>query len=282
MAKFAFLLCVVCIWLCGCDEAALIRRTLPLRNDPDAQRYLDLLMHGKVDEIQKDLDPAITEPDMREKLLQVADWLPAEEPRSIKVVDSRTIRNPQFNRTDIGYECEFQGSWYLVTMSIARRPSAVSILALHVNRLPDSLENMHRFTLAGKGFNQYFILLLTLGSLALSFYAARECIRTRVGPSKWLWLSAILTGVGGLFVDWTTGQIALQIWSIHVPPAVAGAAPFGPWMIGASFPLGALIFLNERWREKVFAEPLSESDLKVKAAMDELRRKWTTEEAQRF
>ena len=282
MARFLFFLCVICISLSGCDEAAMIKRASPLADDPAARKYLDLLIQGKVDEIQKDLDPAIAEPDMRDKLTGVADWLPAEQPISVKVVDSRTTGRPEFKQTEIGYECEFQNAWYLVTMSLVRKPSALTILGLHVSRLPDSLENMHRFTLIGKGPSQYFLLLLTLGSLAISFYAARECIRTRVGPSRWLWLSAILTGVGGLVVNWTTGDFAFQIWSIHVPPLVAGSAVFGPWFIGPSFPLGAFIFLNERWRERILGEPLSESDRQVKVAMEELKRSGRQNETEKF
>jgi hypothetical protein len=87
-------------------------------------------------------------------------------------------------------------------------------LGLNANRLSDSLENLNRFTLLGKGSSQYMTLLLSLGSLALSLYALWECIRTRVGP-RWLWVSFFLTGVGALVVNWSTGQMGLQICALH-------------------------------------------------------------------
>jgi hypothetical protein len=67
--------------------------------------------------------------------------------------------------------------------------------------------------------------------------------------------------------------MVFRIWLTHIPTAVADAQPLAPWTIGVCFPLGALIFLNERWREKLLGEPLSESDRKVRTAMDELRGK---------
>jgi hypothetical protein len=264
----------LCVVVVGCDEAGLMKKAELLKDEPAGRKYLELLIQGKVDEIKGDLDATIADADTGEKLVQLADWLPAETPKSIKVVDSRTTEREGFHQTDLGYECEFENTWYLVTMSLKRKQhGAWAILGLHVNRLPDSLENMHKFTLVGKGLNQYFTLLLALGSLALSFYAFWECVRTRVGPSRWLWAPFILTGVGGLVVNWTTGQMGFQIWLIHIPTAIAEAQPLGPWMIGVCFPLGAMIFLNERWRERVLGEPLSESDRKVRAAMDELRGK---------
>jgi hypothetical protein len=267
------LLSLLFLALVGCGVTGLINRTEPLKDEPAGRKYLDLLIQGQVDEIEKDLDPTVADVDTKEKLVQIAEWLPAEAPKSVKVVDSRTISRVGYSETQLGYECEFEDSWYLVTMSLTRKQNAWAILGLHVNRLPDSLENMHKFTVAGKGLSQYLTLLLALGSLTLSFYAFWECVRTRVGPSRWLWTPFILTGVGGLFVNWTTGQMGFQIWFVHIPTAIAEVQPFGPWMIGVSLPLGAMIFLNERWREKVLGEPLSESDQKVRAAMDELREK---------
>lgn len=261
----------LCAVLVGCSALQVTNRTAQLKDEPEGRKYLELLIQGKVDEIKKGLDPAILAGEPHEKLAQIADFLPPEAPRSVKLVDSRTIQRGESSETHLGYECEYESGSYLVTMSLKRTPNTWAVVGLHVNRLPDSLENMHRFTLAGKGLNQYFTLLLALGSLALTLYAFWECIRTRVGPSRWLWAPFTLTGIGGLFVNWTTGQMSFQIWSIHMPTAIADAQPFAPWMIGASFPLGAMIFLNERWREKVLGEPLSESDRKVRAAMDELR-----------
>jgi drug/metabolite transporter (DMT)-like permease len=76
--------------------------------------------------------------------------------------------------------------------------------------LADSLENLDRFTFFGKGINQYVILILALASLLVSLYALYICVRTRVGPSRWLWASVVVVGVGQLSVNWTTGRLLSQ------------------------------------------------------------------------
>ena len=76
----------LCAFLSGCDQAALMKRFAPLQDEPIARQYLDLLMQGKVDAIEHDMDPSVADVDVREKLVKVADRLPAETPKSTKVV----------------------------------------------------------------------------------------------------------------------------------------------------------------------------------------------------
>jgi hypothetical protein len=49
----------ICVLLVGCDEAAMLKSNALLQDEPVARNYLDMLMAGKVDELQKDLDPTV-------------------------------------------------------------------------------------------------------------------------------------------------------------------------------------------------------------------------------
>lgn len=261
----------ICVLLLGCDEAAMLKRHAPLQDEPVARKYLDLLMAGKVDELQKDLDSTVVDLDPHAQLQQLADDLPAEVSSSVKIVGAHARESGGVSKRDFTYECKFQGVWYVVGVDLQKKDNRWTILGVHGQRLADSLENLNRFTFVDKGLNQYVTLILALGSLLLSLYALRVCIRTKVGPTRWMWASFVLVGVGELSVNWTTGQILFQPFAIHVPCASADAAPYGPWIIGLSLPLGALIFLNEQWVSKVRGEP--DSDVEVRAALDSLRRK---------
>ena len=57
------------------------------------------------------------------------------------------------------------------------------------------------------------------------------------------WVIFILLGFVAITVNWTTGALAFQPLSFHVLGAGARAAPFSPWFVTVSFPLGAVIFL---------------------------------------
>lgn len=132
------------------------------------------------------------------------------------------------------------------------------VAGIHVTGLRDSLEDMNRFTLLGKGLSQYFILILAVTFVAFSFYVCGLCIRTKSGMKRWMWISLILVGVGRLTVNWTTGEWYFDVLALQIPCATARADLYGPWMISALFPLGALFFLNEQWRRKVIGKSVDD------------------------
>jgi len=72
-------------------------------------------------------------------------------------------------------------------------------------------------------------------------------------------------------VNWTTGELFLQIWAIRTPCASVTTALFSPWIIGVSLAIGALMFLNECWREKDLGE--SDSDHEIQVAWGSLGQK---------
>jgi hypothetical protein len=260
-----------CTLLCACDDAAMMKRYAPLQDEPVARKYLDLLLQKKTGQLQQDLNLNVADVDPAQKLRDLVDDLPVETPISVKVVGAREAQENDVRKVDFTYECEFENAWYLVEIALQKKDNLWTILGLHDKRLADSLENLNKFTLWDKGLNQYVVLLLAFFSLALSLYSLILCIRTRTGPSRWMWASIILIGVGHLAVNWTTGELIFPLFAIHVPPARATAAFYGPWFIGFSLPFGALVFLNERWRGRVLGEPAP--DREANLAMETLRKK---------
>ncbi|HEY1467742.1 MAG TPA: hypothetical protein VGF61_01770 [Candidatus Acidoferrum sp.] len=185
MTRALFIVSVAfCAFLIGCDEAALMKKYAPLQDEPIARRYLDLLMQGNVNQIEIDIDPSVAGQNMNETLTKMADMLPAETPRSIKVVSVHTSKQEGYSRTDITYECEFQSRWYLVGLALKRNANISTVLGLSVSPTSDSLENLNKFTLVGKSAFQYLVLALAIFSLLFSFYVFILCLRTSVLSHK--------------------------------------------------------------------------------------------------
>jgi hypothetical protein len=228
-----------------------MKRFAPLQDEPVARQYLELLMPGKVDAIEHDMDPAVVDVDVRDKLVKMADTLPAKTPKSIKVVGAMSHKGEGVSESDITFECEFQSRWYLVNVALQRKGSVTTVLGLGVTPLSDSVENLNRFTLLGKSAVQYLVLALAVSSLLFSFYVLVMCKRTKRGTKRWLWMVLVLVGVGKFAVNWNTGQWTFTILAVQIPSAGATAPFYAPWTIAAYLPLGAIIFLNERWRDKV-------------------------------
>jgi hypothetical protein len=244
----------LCTFLGGCDQATLLKKWVPAEDEAIARNYVDQLRHVKFDQIEHDLDPSVEDSNPRNAFVQMAAMFPDEVPESVKVVGVHLFRGQEYSTTDITLEYQFKNKWLLANVAIKRTGSDLTVLGFHVNSLPDSLENLNRFTLVRKNAVQYVILALAFCSLFFSLYVLVLCIRTKNVKAKWLWMLFILVGVGKVAVNWTTGEWTFQVFAIQIPCSSAGHPLFGPWTVAAYLPLGAVLFLNQRWKMKITGE----------------------------
>jgi hypothetical protein len=170
---------------------------------------------------------------------------PAQEPVSTKVVGFRSSLGND-GRTEITLEYEFPQKWLLAEVVTQKSGGVTTIVGFHITPIADSLENLNRFTLAGKSTSQYAILSRAVLAPLFSLFVFVVCIKTTMGKKKWLWLIFILIGIGKLVVNWTTGQVFFTPLAIQLPAAGANAQLYGPWLVYVSMPLGAIIFLTMR------------------------------------
>ena len=228
----------------GCNQASLIDRMAPQQEVSEAQNYISLLRQQKFDQIEANLDPSIT--DGRRNLEAMASLFPPGDPVSIKTVGFNVFRNTGYSKSSVTLEYQFPHQWLLADFTTVQREGVTRITGFHASQLADSLENLNRFTLARKSPLQYTVLLLAVLDLAFTLYVFVLCIRTKIAKRKWLWLVAILAGVGSYGVNWTNGAESFHFIFVRLPVVSAGSTPYGPWTIVLSFPLAALIFWLRR------------------------------------
>ncbi len=231
-----------------------MKKMVPAQDEATAGNYVELLRRGELDEIQRKLDPSVAQPDDRKKLTQISGMFPLEEPRSSKVVGFHQFHNQAYSTAAITLEYELSDRWLLVTVTTKREGEVSTLLGLNVSPAADSQENLNRFSLIGKSGLQYLILAAALSSVLFTFYVFGLCARTEHLKMKWFWLVIVLLGIGKFGINWQTGEWAFTPISIQIPCAQAIRPLYGPWTIAGSFPLGALIFLNHRWKMKIRGE----------------------------
>lgn len=244
----------ICLLLAGCDDSVFMKRLVPPEEEATARNYVEMLRRGEVDEIRRQLDPGVVQPDDREKLVQLSAMIPPEGPQSSKVVGLRLYHNKEYSTSEITIEYELRDRWLLARVVTKKQGENSTLLGINVTQRPDSVENLARFSLLGKNATQYLILAAAVSSILFTFYVFYLCAQTELGRSKWVWLLIVLVGVGQLSVNWVSGEWAFTPLAIQVPCATAVRPFYGPWTITGSFPLGALLFWNYRWKMKITGE----------------------------
>jgi hypothetical protein len=229
----------------GYDRASLLKKYTPRNDEAFALHSVDLLFQDRYQEIEDSLDPSIRNSDTHEHLVEMSHLFPSK-PISVKTVEARIIRSPDSRTTSITVEYEFARSWLLAQVVIRTKDGRKTITGFSVNPTAEPVEVMNEFTLDDKGFSQFAGLFLALWVAAFTLYAFVLCVRMKIGAKKWVWLAAILVGVGQLTVNWTTGEWFFTPLALSTPPVRASCTAYGPWMLHILSPVGAIAFLRLR------------------------------------
>jgi hypothetical protein len=229
----------------------MIQRFASPEDENVAKYYIGLLRTGDFGPIERDMDPSLKGPGLHDGLVTAADLIPRQDPTSVKLVGAYTNRGADLRQTNLTYEYQFPDKWLLINVATQQSASAFTIIGLRVQPLADSIEHFNRFTLSRKTPLQYGILTLGVITSLFILYSLILCIRAKNLGNKWLWIIFILFGFGEFSVNWATGKFGFSPLYFQVFGFSALAAPFGPWIVSVSFPLGAFIYLLRRKR----AEP---------------------------
>ena len=229
--------------LVGCSQDDLIRKFSSPEDESTAKSYIDHLRARNFEAIEKAAGPSMRNESLRATLTRMADLIPNQEPTSIKLVGAHAAHELGTTTVSTTFEYGFGDKWLLANVIVQKKNGANAILGFNINPIPESLESMNRFTLLGKNAVQYLVLVAAVSAVLITLYALILCAKTTFPRRKWLWIVFILLGFGKVAVNWTTGEWDIAPLSLQLLSASAVAPLYGPWIIGVSLPLGALMFL---------------------------------------
>jgi len=252
---FAFLNCL--IFVVGCDISDKLSQQLAKFTSKEADKlardYIDSLLKNDIERAEEFLDPRIVTVKTRSGLQKCSEKLNKEELISIEMIGLTVLRNTRDKDKTIDvltYQLEFKDMWYILMVSVIDISGNLKIGRFQVDLAPKLLARINAFTFLGKSFRHYIILLIAIAMPIFILYTVVLCIRTKM-KRKWLWIIYILFGFGRYSINWTNGQMAIQLCYIQLFSANAmKSAPYVPWIISFSVPFGALLFLFKRYRMK--------------------------------
>lgn len=235
------------LMLAGCAQQAAIDQLAPQEETAFAKAFVSQIAASDFEAAESRLAPALRDPQVRSKLQQVAAQFPPGAPLETRVVGAFTFKAFDVDRFDLTFEYRYPSAWFLANVNLERRNGNLAVTSVHVSPLADSLENINRFTFAGKSVGHYVVFVLTVAIAVLVLVALVLCIRTPIPRRKWAWLIFVCVGVMQWSFNWTTG--ALDFSPVYVSLLGAGfskAAPAAPYIVHFGAPIGAVVFLLRR------------------------------------
>ncbi len=163
---------------------------------------------------------------------------------------------------------------YTVYLRKAGENPCCSLQHFKIMKYDQSPSKTTSFSLKGKSFKHYLILLLTVLVPAFILATLVKCIRTKGLRHKWLWIIFILFGVYGISFNWYTGNLGWSFISktsnsgYHIEiinlilfgVGITKAGPLAPWIFEIGFPLGAVLFwINARKMKREVIETFGDN-----------------------
>jgi hypothetical protein len=243
------LLLFLALLLAGCGLNPNI--TLTPDQDKTFDEITTLLRERKFAELEKLADPELRGPNFAKECTKIADAFPGGEPISSRAVGQHLQTRlpfdgkPKTTNYVLSKEYEFPSGWMMLVVQYRMAGEEFTLLGLRIFELPASLEETNRFTLEGKGPLHFLVLGGVVVIPLFIITTVVICVRTPI-RRKWLWILFILFGIGSFVLNWSTGEYSIQPLTFRLLGASGLQTPFGPWVFGISFPLGAILFLLKR------------------------------------
>jgi hypothetical protein len=243
MGAVLLALCMV-----GCNQDALVAKFALHPQSEMAKKALDDWHAGRNDALRAEMDPAFRDQASDNALTRMTDQLPKGEPDESKLVGSKFFSRDGQTRYDITYEYRFAERRMLATATLMTRDGKTAVVGLHAWMITAEQEQAGAFTLTGKGPAQLAMLFLAIVLPLFCLAVFVICVRTPKFRWKRTWAVFTLVGAMTLRMNWATGDIRLYPLSFQFFSASAFRDGYNPWVIGISFPLGAVLFLLRRRR----------------------------------
>lgn len=241
------LLVLLSMTLCAvsaCDGEDWFNKFIPQEEAAEGQKLIAQLAARDFNAIEPRLDVVLRTSDAREKLNQLADYIPRSSPKSVATIGAHTFKGTTDTRFDLTYEYEYETTWMIANMVLSRKADQLLIEGLHLNLVSQSQKTINAFALRDKGALQIGFLVITAVVPLFILATLVVCFRTVVAKRKWLWYLFIAIGVVQFQLNWTTGALNIvPVGFLLLGGGFTRAGPYAPYVLAFALPIGAIVFL---------------------------------------
>jgi hypothetical protein len=252
----------------ACSQQGVIEKFSSAEDVTATKAYIAVLRAHDYGEIERHIDPTLSTPALHGMLVKMAALIPDGEPTSVKLVGAHrftatnSTTQTAVTKQNNTYEYEFGGTWILINVALQHEGAVTTIIGLNAMPEPASLETQNRFRLSGRTAIHYAILAWAVAAVLITIVALILCARAKHERRKWLWIVFILFGFGKVYVNWTTGQLGWGLISFLLFSAGAARQMYGPWIVTAAIPVGAIVYVLRRRKDRKTAAEVDPQESK--------------------
>lgn len=208
-----------------------------------AEGFLGKVRNREYDSVIQCLDSSLVDEVSTEKLNAIASYFPPGELESVETASASLRYETGQKQIHLTLEYRFSGGWAVAQLVLGKDDDKLSVLGFHIYRTEESLKASHELGMAGKSPRHYVMLIAAIVVPIFILVSLVSCIRTPIHKRKWLWIVFVSLGFVTNRIDWHTGEGVFQPISLQLlGVGLSSAGPFAPWIVGVSFPLGAVVF----------------------------------------
>ncbi|MEO0509421.1 MAG: hypothetical protein AAF065_06150 [Verrucomicrobiota bacterium] len=253
------LITLICITLlAGCDRTELLDKLAPEDRKAQAIETLEALRKGTGKETFALLPEQQRTEEAKRALAMLAQGMPDQDYTNFTFVNYqwRRVNSQEFYY--FVFEYDFDGTYLLADITLEKKSEGFLVARLHVNEIAESVVESSKFDFQEAGVFHFLFLGAVVILPIFTVTTLVVCIRTKGLKRKWLWCIFILIGFMSFKLNWSNGDWFWQPLSFQLLSSSAtSAGAYGPWVLGFSFPVGAVAFWDKR--KKLKAQPVDGS-----------------------
>lgn len=237
---------LICLLAAACSQQQLLESVSFQEDRSLAIQAVEDIASGDLSSLEAKAPPQLRSqvasalPDMRSAL-------PALRGNA-KLIDARFLQRfsgeEEHRQAYLAYELSAAGRHALAQFTIVRDGPTAFITEMAVHRLNAPVSAINTFSLTGKSWPHYGILLAAVAALTVTLFGLLRVWRSGAFSRRWLWTIGCLFGVTRFTVDWATGELLFA--PLYIQVLSVGAFKPGvlaPWAVSVGIPVVALYVL---------------------------------------
>lgn len=222
------------------------------------------LIAGKVDDCYQLLDPQKQASEAKQGLEALSRMIGNQKIDGNRVVftQTRLMRslNEETRHHTIHLEYTINGNYYLLETNVREEKDRLTMNRYYMTPIPYRVEHLNSFSLRNKGPHQYLFLVLMIAIPLFIVISLVTMFRSDI-KKKWLWFFIIICAAIKFTLNWETGQLDFQIFSVQLFGAGFIKSPaYAPWHLHLALPLGAVAYWLQLRRAARTPETARQSD----------------------